>query len=199
MLLVGIPASLMLSLLATPILSTLFHHGHFTAMDVLMTRQSVLAFALGVTPFMLVKILASGFYAKQKMRTPVRVGVIAMVANIALNGIFIWPFAHAGIALATSVAALLNTGLLFYLLYKNHIYQPRAGWKGFAIRLSIANLVLALWLWLGGCFSPAWLLETMLWRVEHLLILMLSAVLLYFAALFLTGVRLSHLLIPATA
>ncbi len=81
-----------------------------------MARQSLAAFAIGIAPFMLVKILAAGFYAKQDMRTPVRIGVIAMLTNTALNVLLIWPLAHAGIAMATSLAAIVNTGFLYYLL-----------------------------------------------------------------------------------
>ena len=117
-LLVGLPAAVVLAVLSGPLLSALLQYGHFDAHSVLMARQSLSAFAIGIAPFMIIKILAAGFYAKQNMRTPVRIGVIAMVANMIFNCILIWPLKHAGIALATSLSALLNMGLLYYYLRK---------------------------------------------------------------------------------
>jgi putative peptidoglycan lipid II flippase len=196
-LLVGVPAAVVLALVAGPMLSTLFQHGHFQGNDVLMARKSLTAFAIGIAPFMLVKILAAGFYAKQDMRTPVRIGIIAMVANILLNLMLIWPLAHAGIALATSLAAIINTAFLFYFLRQRGFYQPREGWKLFGIRLLITNVVLAVWLWVGAGDIDTWLTQTSMWRITHLAFLLLSAVGLYFALLWLTGVRLHHLLMPS--
>ena len=140
----------------------------------MMARKSLSAFAIGITPFMLVKVLAAGFYAKQDMRTPVRIGVIAMVANTVLNVILIWPLAHAGIALSTSLAALINTGFLFYFLRKRGFYQPREGWKLFATRLSISNLVLAVWLWMGAGDLHFWITQHATWRYSHLAFLLIT-------------------------
>lgn len=195
-LLIGIPAAVVLAMISGPMLSTLFQHGHFSGHDVIMARKSLTAFAIGITPFMLVKILAAGFYAKQDLRTPVRVGVVAMVTNMVLNVMLIWPLAHAGIALATSLAALVNTSCLYYLLRQRGLYQPREGWGLFIIRLSIANLLVAAWLWIGAGDIQVWLIQTTWWRVERLLFLSLSSMVLYFMALWITGVRLHHLLMP---
>ena len=195
-LLVGIPAAVVLAIMAGPILSTLFQHGHFDAEDVLMARQSLAAFAIGIAPFMLVKILASGFYAKQDMRTPVRIGVVAMFANMVLNVMLIWPLAHAGIALATSLAALINMGCLYHLLRKRGFYSPRDGWRLFSIRLFLANAVIALWLWFGAGEISEWTAAVTSWRVLHLGFLLSTTVVLYFAVLWVTGIRIQHLLMP---
>lgn len=195
-LLIGVPAAVVLALLAGPMLSTLFQYGHFDGYAVTMAQKSLVAFALGIAPFMLVKVLASGFYAKQDMRTPVRVGVIAMVANIVLNVLLIWPLAHAGIALATSLAALINTSCLFYYLRKRGFYSPRDGWISFSLRLLGANAVLGLWLWWGAGDMATWITQDAWWRCTHLAFLLGSAVLIYFAMLWITGVRLQHLLMP---
>lgn len=195
-LLVGIPATLVLSLLAGPILSTLFQHGRFDAHSVQMAQQSLIAFALGITPFMLVKILAAGFYAKQDMGTPVRVGVVAMIANIVFNISLIWPLKHAGIALATSLAAIINCGLLFYLLQKRKFYAPRSGWKAFLLRLGITNLILGIVLYAGGGELITWTSQTIDWRIMHLSILLIGAIILYFPLLWLTGIRIDDLLMP---
>jgi len=195
-LLMGIPATLALTILSGPILSTLFQHGHFHAHSVRMAQQSLIAFALGITPFMLVKILAAGFYAKQDMKTPVRVGVIAMFANIIFNVGLIWPLKHAGIALATTLAAIVNSGLLFYLLRKSQFYAPRAGWMLFLLRLAITNTVIAIALYYGAADLNTWTTQTIEWRIQHLAVLLIGAVVAYFPLLWLTGMRIEDLLIP---
>jgi len=195
-LLVGVPAAVVLAVISGPLLSTLFQYGKFDALAVAKARESLSAFAIGITPFMLVKIFASGFYAKQDMRTPVRIGVMAMVANTILNCILIWPLAHAGIALATSLAALLNSGLLFYFLKKHKLYSPRSGWRGFSLRLTFANLVIAVWLWIMSGDLSTWTSNSATWRMLHLAFLLVTAVLIYFAVLIASGIRLRHLLMP---
>ena len=195
-LLVGIPAGVVLAVLSGPMLSTLFQYGRFNEHDVVMVQRCLAAFAIGITPFMLVKILAAGFYAQQDLRTPVRIGVIAMLTNTLLNLLLIWPLAHAGIALATSLAAVVNSSFLFYYLRKRKLYQPRAGWKLFTLRLVFANAIIAVWLWIGAGDLHTWMSQHALWRYTHLLFLLISAVAIYFAILWLTGVRLHHLLMP---
>ncbi|HEU5282066.1 MAG TPA: murein biosynthesis integral membrane protein MurJ [Gammaproteobacteria bacterium] len=195
-LIIGIPAAMVLAVLSGPMLSTLFQYGHFKAHDVLMARQSLTAFAIGITPFMLVKILAAGFYAKQDLRTPVRIGVIAMVANAIFNVSLIGPLAHAGIALSTSLAALINSGCLFYYLRRRSLYAPRNGWLAFSLRLLFANVILMIWLWAGAGSLDHWLTSGAVWRFTHLIGLLSSAVLLYFASLWLIGIRVHDLLMP---
>lgn len=195
-LLVGVPAGVVLAVMAGPMLSTLFQYGHFHAHDVMMASQSLTAFAIGITPFMLVKILAAGFYAKQDLKTPVRIGVVAMITNTALNMTLIWSLAHAGIALSTSLAALVNAGCLFYYLRRRNLYVPREGWRLFALRLMAANGLLMLWLWIGAGPLSNWVDASAMWRFTHLAGLLTGGVLLYFGALWGTGVRLHHLLVP---
>jgi putative peptidoglycan lipid II flippase len=198
-LLVGLPAAVVLAVMSGPMLATLFQYGKFDAHAVKMSSLSLTAFALGIVPFMLVKILASGFYAKQDLRTPVRIGVIAMIANIIFNCIFIWPLAHAGIALATSCAAVINSGFLFYFLRKRGLYQPREGWKFFMSRILLANATIGAWLWLSSGSLKEWSTNPALWRISHLLILFGTAILFYFCVLWISGVRFHHLLIPQSS
>lgn len=195
-LLVGLPAAVVLAVLAGPMLSTLFQHGTFDGHAVMMASKSLTAFAIGIAPFMLVKVLAAGFYAKQDMRTPVRIGVIAMITNTALNVALIWPLAHAGIALATSLAAIVNAGCLYYFLRQRDYYQARDGWKVFGLRLLTANVVLAVWLLISAGDVQVWIAESTMWRIGHLMFLLLSAVAVYFTVLWLSGIRLYHLLMP---
>jgi putative peptidoglycan lipid II flippase len=195
-LLVGLPAAVVLAVISGPLLSTLLQYGHFDGHAVMMARQSLSAFAIGIAPFMLIKVLAAGFYAKQDVRTPVRIGIIAMVANMIFNAILIWPLKHAGIALATSLASLVNSGCLFYYLRKANLYQPRAGWKFFMYRLLFANMLVGIWLWFGSGDLQAWITNSAAWRGIHLLMLLTSSVLIYFFGLWLVGVRPQHILIP---
>lgn len=195
-LLIGIPAGVVLAVMAGPMLSTLFQYGRFDGHSVVMAQKSLTAFALGIAPFMLVKVLAAGFYAKQDLRTPVRIAVIAMVTNTVLNLLLIWPLAHAGIALSTSLAAIVNTSCLFYYLRRRGIYSPREGWRLFSLRIVLANSALAAWLWIGAGDVATWIASSAAWRVEHLAFLLVTAVLVYFVMLWLSGVRLHHLLMP---
>jgi putative peptidoglycan lipid II flippase len=195
-LLVGLPAAVVLALLSGPMLSTLFQHGIFNGHSVIMASQSLSAFAVGIAPFMLVKILASGFYARQDMRTPVKIGVVAMLSNIMLNVALIYPLKHMGIALATSLSAIVNMSCLYYFLRQHGHYAPRDGWGLFAIRLFTANVVLAAWLWYGTDNIQIWIDAATMWRVTHLAFLLGTSVVLYFAVLWITGIRPHDLLIP---
>lgn len=198
-LLIGLPAAVVLAVISGPLLSSLFQYGHFDAHSVMMARQSLSMFAIGIAPFMLVKILASGFYAKQDLRTPVRIAVIAMVMNIIFNCILIKPFLHAGIALSTSLSAIVNTGFLYYFLRKKAIYTPRSGWKLFSFRLLFSNGALAAWLWWASGDLQTWVTQPWQWRLGHLFFLLISAVFIYIAALLITGVRPRHLMVPEQA
>ena len=121
-LIIAVPAAAALMLLAEPILVTLFYYGDvMTARDMSMATLSLRAYSVGLVAFMLIKVLAPGFFARQDMRTPVRIGVIAMVSNMVLNLLFVvplhhyWQIGHVGLAAATSVSAFLNAGLLFFI------------------------------------------------------------------------------------
>ncbi len=149
--LIAVPAAIGLMFLATPILATLFQYGAFDAHGVAMSSLSLMAYALGLPAFVLVKILAPGFYARQDTRTPVRVGVIAMLANIVLNLALVFPLAHTGLALATSIAAWLNAGLLYRGLRKLDVCRPLPGWGLLWLRVLVAggSMAAMLWWWRG--------------------------------------------------
>ena len=190
--LIGLPAALGLLLLAGPLLSTLFQHQAFTATDVLMARQSLMAFAIGLPGFMLVKILASGYYAQQNIKTPVKIAAIALAANVVLNVILIVPLRHAGLALATSLASMINSALLLIVLVRRGIYQPRSQWWLFLLRIGIANCLMGLLIYfLAGPLSY-WTHWSALTRVGHLTMIIALAVVVYVVGLWLTGCRLKH-------
>jgi len=112
-----------LALLAVPLISTLFHYGQFSVEDVWMTRQALLAYSIGLVGLILVKVLAPGFYARQNIRTPVKIAVITLVATQLMNLVLIGFLKHAGLALAISLGACLNAGLLYHKLRQHRIYS----------------------------------------------------------------------------
>ncbi len=148
-LLIGVPAAVALIILAEPILITLFQYGEMTPRDMSMAALSLRAYSLGLMGFMLIKVLAPGFYARKDMVTPVRIGIIAMAANMIMNLMFVlplmyyWNIGHLGLALATSLAAYLNAGLLLRGLLREKIYRAQVGWWSYGGRLLGASIAMA--------------------------------------------------------
>lgn len=191
-LLVGLPAAIGLMLLAGPILSTLIHHGAFTAFDVIMTTKSLQAFSIGLPAFMIVKILASGFYSRQNIKTPVKIAALSVLVNIILNLILIFPLAHAGLALSTSLASVFNAICLCFMLWRLKFYSPTSGWISLGIRLLLANAVMAgVIFWLSGGIQHwlAWNISTRIW---HLMLVIVAGIATYFIALWVLGLRKAH-------
>ncbi len=188
-LLLGLPAAVGLLVLAGPILTTLFFSETFTAHDVAMARRSLMAYSLGLVGFMLIKVLAPGFYARQDTRTPVRIAIIAMVANMCLNVALVFPLAHAGLALATTLSAYLNAFLLFRGLRRADVFAPQSGWPLLLGRAVLATCIMAAVLAWGAADLASWL-EAGTWdRVLRLVWWIALAGALYFAALLVLGVR----------
>ena len=191
-LLIGLPAAAALVILATPLLSTLFQYGKFDATAVQGAKLSLWAYAPGLLGAMLVKIYAPGFFARQNTRIPVRIGIIALAANMLFNLILIVPLQHAGLALATSLSAFLHAGLLYRGLLKEGVFKVTADSVRLVSRAVLATLVMAIWLfWLAG--QTEWLAITGLQRLGWLSICVVSGVLVYAAMLFLSGARLHNL------
>ncbi|WP_448506180.1 murein biosynthesis integral membrane protein MurJ [Immundisolibacter sp.] len=155
--LVGTPAAAALGVLAGPLLVTLFSYGAFDAHSVVMARMALWAFAPGLLALMAIKVLAPGYYARQDTRSPVRIGILAMLVNMAITLVLIWPLKHAGLAAATSLAAYLNAILLLRGLLRSGAYQPLPGWGVFLTRIAIATAVMGSLLWLGTGSVDAWL------------------------------------------
>ena len=133
-----------LGLIAVPLLATFFQGGAFVAHDVLMTRNALVGYSVGLIGMLLVKVLAPAFYARQDIRTPVKIGIITLIATQMMNLIFIRWFQHAGLALAIGLGSCLNSGILFYLLRKHGIFQPEPGWLKFVAKIAVALLALGL-------------------------------------------------------
>ncbi|HET9034238.1 MAG TPA: murein biosynthesis integral membrane protein MurJ [Dokdonella sp.] len=215
-LLIAVPAMIALVLLARPILFTLFQHGEFTPHDVDMASMSLSALALGLPAFALVKILAPAFYARQNTKTPVRAGIIAMVASMLLNVIFIgallafwqtpdsaqigWfdrlssvPGLHMGLALASACASYVNLALLWRALKRDGVYQARPGWFRHSARLGIACAVMTAVLWLGLEHWADWAAVSAASRVARLAALVVTGGGSFVAVMFACGFRLRDL------
>ena len=191
-LLLGTPAAVGLFLLSGPMISTLFQSNAFSAEDVAMAQKSLMAYSLGLVPFILIKVLAPGYYARQDTRTPVRIAVIAMAANMVMNIVLVFPLAHAGLALATTLSASLNAFLLFRGLRREGIYVPQSGWALLLLRAVAASSLLALVLFWGAGALSEWTTTTTVEKVWRLLGLVGGGSLVYFAALWILGIRLRH-------
>ncbi|MCC5791398.1 MAG: murein biosynthesis integral membrane protein MurJ [Legionellaceae bacterium] len=188
-LLIALPAALGLSLFALPLISSCFAYGKFSAFDALQTQKSLIALGAGVPAFMLIKVLASGFYARQDIKTPVKIGAIAMLVNSLLCALLIWPLAHAGLALASALAGYVNCALLWRGLRQRAIYQPLNGWGRYLGQLAIANLGMAVYLFWQARGVAYWLALPVLSRLGLLLAQVAMAMLIYVLLLCLTGLR----------
>jgi putative peptidoglycan lipid II flippase len=191
-LLLALPAAAALAVLAVPLITTLFHYGAFNSNDVVMTQQALVAYSLGLVGLILVKVLAPGFYARQNIKTPVKVAIFTLVVTQLMNLAFIIPLGHAGLALSIGLAACLNAGLLLHLLKKHQIYQPQPGWAAYFLRVLMAVSLMAAMLFYAKGESQWWLAAGFLDRTIKLSLLVGGGVGLYFGALGLMGFRPRH-------
>lgn len=188
--LLTLPAAVALALLAVPLITTLFHYGAFSVEDVLMTERALVAYSIGLIGLILVKVLAPGFYARQNIKTPVKIAVVTLVATQLMNLAFIIPLQHAGLALAIGLGACLNAGILYSKLRTYNIYQPLPGWRLFLLRVSVALTVMGAGIWLLAGGDAEWLTATAVERATKLTLIVLLGAASYFASLWLLGMRL---------
>ena len=187
--LLALPAAFALWLLAVPLITTLYQYGKFGIHDVWQTRAALLGYSVGLLALILVKILAPGFYARQQIKTPVKIAFVTVLVTQTIAVILMWPLGHAGLTLATSLGACVNASLLFWFLRRNGTYVAQPGWFLFLCRLLVALGVLAAALhFMAG---PAqWWLDAGLWaKVGRLSGIVAAGAAVYFGALFLLGFR----------
>lgn len=188
-LMLALPASLALAIAGVPLIATLFHYGVFTANDVAQTRSALLGYSIGLTALILVKVLAPGFYARQNIRTPVKIALVSLAVTQVLNMVFIGPFGHAGLAMSISIAAMVNAGLLYRGLRLHGVYAPLPGWGIFVLKLLIAMIAMGAFLYIAVGDENRWLhlgLIARLWQVGGLV---LGGAVVYFISLFALGFR----------
>jgi putative peptidoglycan lipid II flippase len=189
-LLLAAPAALALAIIAVPLIATLFYHGAFTDVDVFKTRDALVAYSLGLLGLILIKVLAPGFYARQNVRTPVKIALISLFVTQLLNLALIGWFKHAGLALSIGLAACLNAALLFRGLREHGIYNPQPGWPVFYAKLTVAMLTMGGTLWFATGNATDWLHWGLLERLLRLSVVVGLGATVYFATLWATGFRL---------
>ena len=204
-LLIAVPATVALWLLAEPILATLFQYGAFTDRDVEMAAASLRAYTVGLGGFMLIKVLAPGYYARQDMKTPVKIGIIAMVSNMVLNVLFVFPLmwyfgmGHVGLSLATSVSAWINAGLLYLGLRRGGISLTGVFEAKFVARLVVAVSMMGIAV---SMMSPAvslWLTADLSWRVGQMTLLVFVGMASFAMVLAVLGFKLNEVRGPRAA
>jgi putative peptidoglycan lipid II flippase len=188
-LLLALPAAAALAVLALPLIATLFHYGRFGVEDAWMTRQALMAYSLGLVGMILVKILAPGFYARQNVITPVKIGLVTLVATQLMNLVFVGPLKHAGLALAIGLGACLNAALLYRQLRRQDIYRPQPGWLVFTLKVAAAVLAMSAALWLAMGPAATWLEAHWAWKLGALFGLVALGSAVYGACLLLLGFR----------
>jgi putative peptidoglycan lipid II flippase len=155
------------------------------------TQRAVVAYSVGLIGLIVVKVLAPGFYARQDIRTPVRMALVALAATQVMNLIFVWPLRHAGLALAIGLGACCNAVLLYRGLRRRSIYSPQPGWAGFLLKLGLAVLAMSAVLWLATGAAEGWLAADAATRAARLAGVIALGAATYFAALWLAGFRLA--------
>lgn len=210
--LLGLPCVLGLSLLSEGLVANLFNYGAFTHKDVAMTQTAVIAYAFGLIGILSVKILAPGFYAKQDIRTPVKIAIFVLISTQVFNLIFVPFLAHAGLSLSIGLGATMNALCLYIGLRRRQAYIPHTQWLPFFARVLPALLILAAWLYLSqqyidwqmvdshslnqqlayflGQWSTATHWLNNISRLIALIVILIVSMVLYFVTLFVMGFRL---------
>ncbi|MGZ8262212.1 MAG: murein biosynthesis integral membrane protein MurJ, partial [Methylotenera sp.] len=185
------PAAVALAVLAAPLVISLFHYGKFSGHDALMTEQALVAYSVGLLGLILVKILAPGFYARQNIKTPVKIAVFTLVITQLMNVVFVFllHLQHAGLALAIGLGACINASLLYYHLRKANVYQPQPGWLLFLLQLFAALSVMGIALYFAMGDTSAWLSFGLMKRLLYISGLVVLGGVSYFATLMLLGFR----------
>ncbi len=192
---IALPATLALYLLATPLIASIFQYNAFTINDVIQSALALQAFAVGVCGFIFVKVLAPGFFARQDTKTPMKIAIVSVLVNILLSVVLVRFYQHVGLALAISVAAWVNALLLLIGLWRAKVYSPQPGWLLFLIRVTVAVLAMSSALYHLNQADQAWYAMSLFERLTQLGVLVFAGVAVYFACLFVLGLRPRQLLL----
>lgn len=190
--LLAVPSAVALAVLALPLITMLFQYGRFGTEDALMTQRALIAYSVGLVGMILVKILAPGFYARQNVVTPVKIGVLTLVSTQLMNLAFVGPLRHAGLALAIGLGACLNAFLLYRILRREGIYVPQPGWPAFILKVVVSVAVMAVVLFLVMGRPDWWLAASWQLKVPAVLGLVVLGAVIYGVCLGLFGLRPRH-------
>lgn len=188
--LLALPCAVGLATLSEPLTATLFHYGKFDARAVGMTAHALIAYGVGLIGLIVVKILAPGFYAKQDIRTPVKIAIGVLVATQLMNFLFVPRIGLPGLALSIGLGACINAVFLFLGLRRRGIYHALPGWGMFMIKLVGALFLMAgVALWIAGNFDWIAMRAHPAQRVGALFLVMILCSATYFVALLSMGFR----------
>lgn len=188
--LISVPATTGLIVLSDTMVATLFYHGEFTETDVLMSARALVAFSIGLTALVGVRVLSPGFFARNDTKTPVRAGVYAMVANAIAAIALVFPLQHVGLAAATSLAAFVNAGLLLYWLLRDQVFTFQPKWLLFLARVAAASLIMG-YVLSEHLVTPldSWMEHSILMRILLLLGYIAIGAGIYTICLLVSGIR----------
>ncbi len=190
-LLLALPCAAALLVFPQPLVAVLYHYGAITPRDVERTALALMGYGVGLMGLVGVKILAPGYYARQDIRTPVRIAVVVLVLTQLMNLLFVPQLGHAGLALSIGLGALINAGWLYAGLRRAGLYRPGPGWVPFALRVLAASGVMAAALaWAARAIDWIGLREQPWQRIGWMAACLAGAVLLYFACLLASGLKL---------
>ncbi len=194
-LLLGLPCALALLIFPQALVAVLYHYGAFTGADVQQTVLALRGYGVGLLGLVAVKVLAPAFYARQDIRTPVRIAIGVLLATQAMNLVLVPWLGHAGLALSIGLGALVNAGLLLRGLLARGVYHPVPGWGGFALRVLLANVALGAALAWAAMYID-WIALQAHWgqRAGAVAAVLSGVALLYFAVLAACGLRPRHVL-----
>ncbi|MES2283437.1 MAG: murein biosynthesis integral membrane protein MurJ [Pseudomonadota bacterium] len=193
--LLAVPCAVALLTFSQPLVATLYHYGAFSDRDVQQTTTALMGYGAGLVGLVAIKVLAPGFYASQDIRTPVKIAVLVLVITQLLNIAFVPLFAHAGLALAIGIGALINALLLLIGLIRRGSYTPAPGWVKFVLQVVAASALLAVFLvWSAGYVNWTGLKTAALQRIGLLAAVLACSAVLYFSALWVTGLKVRKLL-----
>jgi putative peptidoglycan lipid II flippase len=190
-LLLALPCAVALIVFGQPMLAVLFHHGRFTAHDVVQSARPLMGYGAGLLGIVAIKVLAPGYYARQDMRTPVRIAIAVLVLTQLLNLVLVPWLAHSALTLSIGLGALINAGWLLRGLIRQGAYRPMPGWGGFAWRVLLASTVLgAVLAWAATAYDWTGDPVRQWQRAAVLAGALLGVALLYFGVLIACGLRL---------
>mgnify|MGYP006090310741 FL=1 len=187
--LLGIPAATGLFMLAEPMLLTIFQRGEFTPQDATFASHSLMAYSFGLLSFMLVKVLAPGFYSKQDIKTPVKFGIWCMAANMLFNLILVWPFDYVGLAMATSLSALMNALLLYGTLHKRGVYIASSQTVTLILKVVFASTLMAIVIFTLSPIATYWVELSLINKIYELAKLISLGAIVFVFSLLIMGVR----------
>jgi len=187
--LLGIPAATGLFMLAEPMLLTIFQRGEFTPQDATYASHSLMAYSFGLLSFMLVKVLAPGFYSRQDTKTPVKFGIWCMAANMLFNLILVWPFDYVGLAMATSLSALMNALLLYGALHRRGVYIASAQTVTLIIKIVFASILMGIAIFMFSPVAASWVDLSLIDKIFELAKLISLAAMVFATCLLVLGVR----------